>query len=167
MPREDTKAKLIQAVATLATDEGFKAWLHLRTQTSLGRYSLFNQLLIASQMPDATRVAGYKSWQRQGRQVRKGEHAIWILAPLKRTWTEPDEAGVERTYTKLMGFSGTAVFDVTQTDGPEIPSFAISPTGGTAEEWSLVSSATRRPKALKYVSSTPATPTATSTGRRT
>ena len=44
-------------------------------------YSINNQLLIYLQCPDATRVAGYRAWQRLGRQVQKGRAGIQILAP--------------------------------------------------------------------------------------
>src|SRR2546430_1541053 len=45
-------------------------------------YSFGNQMLIALQCPEATRVAGYRTWQKLGRQVRKGERGIAILAPM-------------------------------------------------------------------------------------
>jgi hypothetical protein len=41
-----------------------------------------NCILIATQRPDATQVAGFKAWQQLGRQVRKGEHGIRIMAPM-------------------------------------------------------------------------------------
>ena len=83
MSHAKTKERLSQAVAALGSDEGFKRWLRLRTTTTIGRYSIFNQLLIADQREDATRVAGYRAWQREGRQVRKGEKAIWVFAPIE------------------------------------------------------------------------------------
>src|SRR5439155_9065405 len=48
-------------------------------------YSLGNQLLIALQNPDATRVAGFEAWKALGRHVRKGERGIAILAPMTFT----------------------------------------------------------------------------------
>src|SRR5215203_1711424 len=48
------------------------------------RYSHANVLLILSQRPDATRVAGYATWKRAGRRVRKGAKAIAIWCPLLR-----------------------------------------------------------------------------------
>src|SRR5580692_4982402 len=46
------------------------------------RYSWGNTLLIASQRPDATHVAGFHAWHQLGRSVKKGEKGIMILAPL-------------------------------------------------------------------------------------
>ena len=46
------------------------------------RYSFGNQLLIQLQKADAKRVAGFHAWKKMGRQVRKGEKAIRILAPI-------------------------------------------------------------------------------------
>jgi hypothetical protein len=55
----------------------------LTSMKNFYRYSLHNQLLIAPQRPDATFVAGYVSWQQKfHRQVKHGERAIWILAPI-------------------------------------------------------------------------------------
>lgn len=73
MSHTETRERLSQAVAALASDEGFQRWLRLRTTTTIGKYSIYNQLLIADQMEAATRVAGYKAWLREGRQVRKGD----------------------------------------------------------------------------------------------
>jgi antirestriction protein ArdC len=135
MSHTETKQRLCQAVAALASDEGFQRWLRLRTSTTIGRYSIYNQLLIAHQKDDATRVAGYKAWLREGRQVKKGSKAIWVLAPIKRSWNETDEEGNLRSYVKLVGFTSVPVFDVSQTVGPELPRYSISPTGNTMSRW--------------------------------
>jgi antirestriction protein ArdC len=129
---EDTKARLTAAVTALCEEDGFKRWLRLRA-TTLGRYSLFNQLLIAVQYPEASRVAGYKAWQQQGRQVMKGEQGIHILAPIKRHLTVKDETtGEESRLTHIVGFSTAVVFDVLQTRGPALPKYNINPTGSSA-----------------------------------
>ena len=134
--REEAKSRLVQAVTALASDEGFRRWLRLRIKAGIGRYSIYNQLLIAYQRENATRVAGYRAWQREGRQVHKGEKALWILAPLKRSWQETDPAtGEERSCVSLVGFTWVPVFDISQTTGPDIPSYSISPTGHTAAGW--------------------------------
>jgi len=132
---EESKQRLAQAVAALGSDEGFRRWLRLRTTTGLGRYSLYNQLLIAYQKEDATRVAGYRAWQREGRQVKKGAKAIWVFAPIKRTWKELDVDGNERTYVHVSGFNAVPVFDVSQTTGPELPTYSINPTGDSMGVW--------------------------------
>ena len=135
MGHTETKERLTQAVAALGSNEGFQRWLRIRTTTTIGRYSIYNQLLIAHQMDEATRVAGYRAWQREGRQVKKGEKAIYIFAPLKRTWNETDEEGNLRSYVKLAGFTCVPVFDVSQTTGPELPTYTISPNGNLMGRW--------------------------------
>src|SRR4051794_9601062 len=62
-----------RAVAQLRASRGWHAWLQVRARTGLRRYSLTNQLLIALQDPDATRVAGFRAWLALGYSVRKGE----------------------------------------------------------------------------------------------
>jgi hypothetical protein len=81
---------------------------YLRVQAQFHRYSFRNGLLIASQMPDASWVAGYRSWQRLGRQVRKGERSIRIVAPVLK-----DDS--------VVGFRSVPVFDISQTEGEPLP----------------------------------------------
>jgi hypothetical protein len=66
-----------QATRALLSSEGWQAWV--RTRASFHEYSFANTLMIFSQRPDATQVAGYRRWQELGRHVRKGEHGIHIL----------------------------------------------------------------------------------------
>jgi hypothetical protein len=85
------------------------------------RYSLRNVMLIASQNPAATHVAGFHTWHKLGRFVKKGEKGILILAPIVR----PKNQGVEQTETDesstAVGFRAAYVFDICQTDGQELP----------------------------------------------
>ena len=85
------------------------------------RYSLRNVMLIASQNPTATHVAGFHAWHNLGRFVKKGEKGILILAPIVR----PISQGVEQTETDesstAVGFRAAYVFDIGQTDGQELP----------------------------------------------
>ncbi|MHB8538168.1 MAG: JAB domain-containing protein [Candidatus Dormibacteria bacterium] len=110
-------ARLDAGIAELATSEGWARWL--KTQSRFHRYSWGNVFLIAAQTGGAaTRVAGFHTWKALGRSVRKGEKAIWILAPLARKITEKDEStGEESTRRVVTGFRGCGVFDVAQTDG--------------------------------------------------
>ncbi|MCE5255003.1 MAG: ssDNA-binding domain-containing protein [Actinomycetia bacterium] len=133
--RDQTKERLMRAVAALSSDEGFRRWLRLRTTTGIGRYSLYNQLLIAYQKEDATQVAGYRAWQREGRQVKKGSKAIWVFAPIKKSWNEIDEEGNLRTHLQVNGFCCVPVFDISQTTGPKLPTYQISPKGNTMGSW--------------------------------
>ena len=72
-------------VRKLVETDGWKAWLDC--QAKFHRYSFANTILILWQKPDATRVAGYRKWQRLGRQVRGGERGIAILESWRpRAW---------------------------------------------------------------------------------
>lgn len=81
------------------------------------RYSFGNIMLILSQRPDATRVAGYRAWQKLGRQVRKGEKGITIIAPMMLK----QDAAEGHDPEKVLRFKATSVFDLSQTDGDELP----------------------------------------------
>src|SRR5207248_4737138 len=86
---------------------------------------------ITLQRPTASRVAGFHTWKKLGRFVRKGEKAIFILVPMLRTKekTEAEEQGGNRV---LLGFRGCGVFDYSQTEGCELPS--IGRIGGDPSE---------------------------------
>jgi hypothetical protein len=79
------------------------------------RYSERNATLIVMQCPAAREVHGYGDWQKLGRQVRKGEHGIRILAPAGHSETERDETGKE-TKKGRQFFKLVSVFDIAQTD---------------------------------------------------
>jgi hypothetical protein len=83
------------------------------------QYSLGNVLLIHMQCPRASRIAGYGTWQRMGRHVRRGEKAIRILAPI--VWTDPDD---KEGRARIVAFKTACVFDVSQTEGRPLPAFA-------------------------------------------
>ncbi len=101
-------------------------------------YSFGNVMLIAPQRPGARMVAGFHRWRQLGRFVKKGEKGIAILAPLvgRRTNRSAEEdppqlaniamdEGRETPKTKVVfGFRVVFVFDVSQTDGTELPQFA-------------------------------------------
>lgn len=118
----DVIDQLRQGVATLTSTDQWTRWL--RVQRRFHHYSWGNSLLILMQRPDATRVAGYHTWKSVGRQVRKGEHGIAILAPIVRRLRveREDEDGTEGA---LVGhptaFRLARVFDIAQTDGEALP----------------------------------------------
>ena len=87
---------------------------YLRAQSRFHRYSPRNVMLISMQRPEATSVAGFRTWQSLGRQVRKGERGIAILAPMVRP---ADDEGAAR----LAGFRWVTVFDISQTTGEDLP----------------------------------------------
>ncbi len=83
------------------------------------RYSFGNVLLILSQKPDATHVAGFTAWKKLGRFVRKGEKGIVIIAPM--TIKPKDEPKPGEDDKPVLRFRGVHVFDVSQTDGEPLP----------------------------------------------
>jgi hypothetical protein len=94
-------------------------------------------LEIARQKPDATRVAGLYAWNQLKRKVKKGEHGIRILAPvigIKRKKDEEAEKDI-RTQNRavLVGFRSAYVFDVSQTDGEELPELSTKVSGDVGE----------------------------------
>lgn len=123
MNATEAQAVVNQGIQQMLEDpEQWRQWAS--TLAKFHRYSPGNVLLIMSQMPEATRVAGYHAWQDLGRQVQKGEHGITILAPVLRR--EKEE---ERTATTdspkpappaLVGFRAATVFDVSQTQGRDL-----------------------------------------------
>lgn len=123
----DTLAK---AVDSVRASETFKAYLAV--QARFHRYSWHNSLLILSQKPDATRVAGYRAWQKLKRQVRKGERGIMIFAPCPWSREREAESGETETESGIF-FRAVHVFDVSQTDGPELPTVDV-PTVDTAAD---------------------------------
>lgn len=111
-------SRLLEAgVREVIGAEGFRRYL--RFSARFHRYSANNALLILAQRPDATRVAGYGAWRSMGRQVRRGEKGIRILAPVTRK--AEDERGEEEPPRAVVGFRTATVFDVSQTDGEELP----------------------------------------------
>jgi antirestriction protein ArdC len=96
---------------------------YLRAMSRFHRYSWGNCLLIFSQRPHATHVAGFHTWLKLGRHVRKGEKGIVILAPMVGRKKKDDEL-IEDEETRVFGFRAAHVFDVSQTDGDALPEFA-------------------------------------------
>jgi antirestriction protein ArdC len=98
---------------------------YLTAMSRFHNYSFGNILEIARQKPDATRVAGMYAWNQLGRRVKKGEHGIRILAPILGVKRQP-QVEAEKDPTKqnvpvLVGFRNAYVFDVSQTEGKELP----------------------------------------------
>ena len=85
------------------------------------RYSWHNIMLIASQNSRATHVAGFHTWHKLGRFVKKGEKGILILAPIIKRKAESAEQTEPDDSPSTVGFRAAYVFDVSQTDGQELP----------------------------------------------
>ena len=118
---------LREGVSSLMSSHGWQDALRFRSK--FYNYSFFNSTLIYSQCPTASLVAGYKRWQELGRQVRKGEKGLFILAPLigkvkgegsSDKVANPDKQD-KAEVKQLFGFRAVYVFDVSQTDGDPLP----------------------------------------------
>src|ERR671923_1865796 len=82
---------------------------YLKFVSRFHKYSHFNQMLIFSQKPDATLVAGYRTWQEMGHQVKAGEKGIKIVAPIFIKNVEENELGQPTSLQKLVGFKVVGV----------------------------------------------------------
>jgi len=112
-------AELIQALEHGKSDALRK---YLATMARFHRYSWGNILLIATQRPEAKRVAGFHTWLTLNRHVKKGEKGIVIIAPM--VVRKKETAVAEDEQTRLYGFRSAYVFDISQTDGDSLPEFA-------------------------------------------
>lgn len=119
---EKAKDLLASAVGQLQSGDDWKAMLAKLARGgrfSIRRLSFRNQLLVEIQAPGTAQVASYVAWQRAGRQVRKGEKALVILAPLivnkTKKVVDPDLAQ-ENGRMILVGFKPVATFAGSQTD---------------------------------------------------
>src|ERR1700691_4565863 len=125
MNSENIKKVTNQAIEQLITalNEGRSETLtqYLAAIGRFHRYSLRNVMLIASQKPTATHVAGFHAWHKLGRFVKKGEKGILILAPIVRRKTESTEQNETDESSTAVGFRAAYVFDISQTDGQELP----------------------------------------------
>lgn len=125
----DIMQKLEQGVKSVFTSQDYLSYLKIMSK--FHRYSVNNCILIKRQMSSATMVAGYNAWKRDfERQVKKGEQGITVLAPAeykyKEMQKEIDKVTGRETQKevekKRLYFKPVTVFDVSQTDGKEIPS---------------------------------------------
>ncbi|NNN10175.1 MAG: ImmA/IrrE family metallo-endopeptidase, partial [Acidimicrobiaceae bacterium] len=118
---------LSAGIAELTTSEKWTQYLDV--QSKFYRYSPNNVMLLMMQNPYATRVAGYKKWLELGRQVMAKESALRILAPM--TYQKDNLEG-EKT-SEIRGFKMVPVFDISQTEGPDLPDI-VSKLQGLAPE---------------------------------
>ena len=122
--------KLEKGVQDMVSSGKFENWL--RFLGTFHNYSFNNTVLIYLQNPDATLVAGYKAWQDKHRQVKKGEKGIKILAPIPHKYVQKvkNADGEEEEKTiQYTSFHTVSVFDVSQTEGEDLPEVAKTLTG--------------------------------------
>jgi len=134
--------KIKAGVSAIKESENFLRWLKL--QARFPKYSFGNTILIWLQKPEATKVAGFKTWQQMGRKIKKGERGIAIFAPIivKELKDDSENEKVdelifgeepEKEGEALMGFKVTHVWDISQTVGQALPQIC-SDLSGKVEE---------------------------------
>jgi hypothetical protein len=126
----DMGEQLKQEVAAVQDSDAFKRYL--AAQAVFHHYSARNVFLILYQRPEAARVAGYTTWQKLGRQVRRGENGITIFAPAPFKQTSTDIATGEVTEELIPRFKTATVFDIAQTVGEPLPTIKLGEVAGNA-----------------------------------
>ena len=153
MNSENIKKVTNQAIDQLITalNEGRSETLeqYLAAIGRFHRYSLRNVMLIASQKPTATHVAGFHAWHKLGRFVKKGE-GILILAPISRRKDESAKQQDTDDSSTAVGFRAAYVFDVSQTDGEELPTIGSVNGDPRAYRERLAKFVTEQGIALEY-----------------
>ena len=128
--KPNTKQELITANIKLLIEQleaGHSEALthYLNAMSRFHSYSFGNVLEIARQMPAASRVAGFWTWKNLGRSVNAGAKGIRILAPVvgvrRRKDSESEKDITRQNERVLLGFRNAYVFDISQTNGVDLP----------------------------------------------
>ena len=142
--------RLEQGILEVFESERYKEYL--RVMSKFHHYSFNNTMLIALQKPDASLVAGFSAWKNShGRTVKKGEKGIRIIAPAPFKVKQEMEKLDPKTNMPLVGADGKAVteekeitipaykvvsvFDVSQTEGKELPSIGVDKLTGDVSQY--------------------------------
>ena len=142
--------RLEQGIAELFDSERYKEYL--RVMSKFHNYSFNNTLLIAMQKPDASLVAGFSAWKNNfGRNVMKGQKGIKIIAPSpfkirqevekidphtqKPIIGKDGKPVTEEKEVKIPAYKVVSVFDVSQTEGKELPDIAVDELTGDVDRY--------------------------------
>jgi len=133
--------KLEAGVKKVFESEQYKNYL--KALSKFHSYSFGNVMLILMQCPNASLVAGFHKWKKDfGRTVKKGEHGIQILAPcpqkkfIDREIEKPDGTKeIESVLVVRQRFKVAYVFDVSQTEGRELPSYGVDKLTGDVQNY--------------------------------
>ena len=142
--------RLEQGITELFESERYREYL--RVMSKFHNYSINNTLLIAMQKPDASLVAGFSAWKNKfGRSVMKGQKGIKIIAPSPFKIKQEMEKIDPHTRKPVIGKDGkpvteekeitipaykvVSVFDVSQTEGKELPDIAVDELTGDVERY--------------------------------
>lgn len=142
--------RLEQGITELFDSERYKEYLQVMSR--FHNYSFNNTVLIAMQKPDASYIAGYNAWKNNfGRNVKKGEKGIRILAPSPYKIRQEVEKKDPETGKAVLGKDGKPVmetkeipipaykvvyvFDISQTEGRELPRISANELTGDVEKY--------------------------------
>ena len=142
--------RLEQGITELFESERYREYL--RVMSKFHNYSINNTLLIAMQKPDASLVAGLSAWKNNfGRNVMKGQKGIKIIAPSPYKVKQEMKKIDPHTQQPIIGKDGkpvteekeitipaykvVSVFDVSQTEGKELPDIAVDKLTGDVERY--------------------------------
>ena len=167
--------RLEQGVKDLFESDRYAAYLS--AMSKFHSYSANNLLLILLQCPHATQVAGYNTWKNDfGRNVRKNERGIKIFAPCPyKTFVEQDKLDPntkrpildsggapvrEIVLVKRQSFRLVTVFDVSQTEGKELPRLGVEELSGAVEHYQVLAEALEHASPVPIHYEPPANPNA-------
>lgn len=142
--------RLEQGIAELFDSERYREYL--KVMSKFHNYSFNNTLLIAMQKPDASLVAGFSAWKNNfGRNVMKGQKGIKIIAPSpfkirqevekidphtqKPIIGKDGKPVTEEKEVKIPAYKVVSVFDVSQTEGKELPDIAVDELTGDVDRY--------------------------------
>ncbi|HBG0815478.1 YodL domain-containing protein [Clostridioides difficile] len=142
--------RLEQGISELFESDRYKEYLSVMSK--FHNYSFNNTVLIAMQKPDASLIAGFNAWQNEfQRNVKKGEKGIRIIAPSPFKVKKQMEKIDPKTQRPLIGRDGkpvteekeitvpafkvVSVFDVSQTEGRELPNLAVDSLTGDVDKY--------------------------------
>ena len=142
--------RLEQGIAELFDSERYREYL--KVMSKFHNYSFRNTVLIAMQKPDASLVAGFSAWKNNfERNVMKGQKGIKIIAPspykIKQEMQKIDphtqkpvigkdgKPVTEEKEVKIPAYKVVSVFDVSQTEGKELPDIAVDELTGDVDRY--------------------------------
>ena len=142
--------RLEQGIAELFDSERYKEYL--KVMSKFHNYSFRNTVLIAMQKPDASLVAGFSAWKNNfERNVMKGQKGIKIIAPSPYKIKQEMQKIDPHTQKPIIGKDGkpvteekeitipaykvVSVFDVSQTEGKELPDIAVDELTGDVDRY--------------------------------
>jgi hypothetical protein len=121
--KADVMKKLEKGVKDIFTSDKYKEFL--KTYAQFHNYSINNTILILMQNPNSSHVASFQTWKRLGRSVKKGEKGIKVLVPIPYKYekqVEDRQGQSEVAEYEGISFRLGNTFDISQTEGKELPS---------------------------------------------